>query len=90
MSEARLLWLVFRYPHPTALARTVQDGTIFTGLRSLERRGLIRRHTDHYHLTRRGRDALAMSRAIARLVARTDARKGSSQFQRQLGDCLGG
>jgi hypothetical protein len=77
MSEARLLWLVFRYPHPTGLARKVQDGIVFSGLRSLECRGLITRQSDHYRLTRRGRDALTMTCAIVRLVSRTDAPKGA-------------
>jgi DNA-binding PadR family transcriptional regulator len=70
MSEVRLLALVSRYPHPTALARKVQDGALFVALRSLERRGFLRRHRGQYRLTRRGRDELAMARAIARLVAR--------------------
>jgi DNA-binding PadR family transcriptional regulator len=70
MSEVRLLALVSRYPHPTALARKVQDGALFLTLRSLECRGFVRRHRGQYRLTRRGRDELAMARAIARLVAR--------------------
>jgi DNA-binding PadR family transcriptional regulator len=70
MSEVRLLALVSRYPHPTALARNVQDGTLFPVLRSLECRGLVSRHRGHYRLTRRGLDELAMARAIARLVTR--------------------
>jgi DNA-binding MarR family transcriptional regulator len=68
MSEALLLSLVFRYPHPTALARKVQNGAVFAGLRSLECRGFVKRYRDHYRLTRRGRDELAMACAIARLV----------------------
>lgn len=40
MSEALLLALVAKYPHPTALARRVQDGAVFAGLRTLERDGL--------------------------------------------------
>ena len=72
MSEAWLLSLVFRYPHPKALARKVQNGAVIAGLRSLERRGLVKRYRDHYRLTRRGRDELAMACAIARLVWRTD------------------
>jgi DNA-binding PadR family transcriptional regulator len=64
--------LVCRYPNPTALARKVQDGAVFAGLRSLECRGFVTRHRDHYRLTRRGRDRLAMARAIARLVSRAE------------------
>jgi DNA-binding PadR family transcriptional regulator len=68
MSETRLLSLVARYPHPTALARNAQSKAIFPGLRSLERHGLVKRYRDQYRLTRRGRDELAMARAIARLI----------------------
>jgi DNA-binding PadR family transcriptional regulator len=69
MSEARVLWLVFRYSNPTALARKVQDGVLFPGLRTLECRGLISCRRDRYRLTRQGREALAMTYAIARLVS---------------------
>ena len=48
------------------------DGAVFAGLRSLESRGFVTRSRDHYRLTRRGRDELAMACAIARLVARTE------------------
>jgi DNA-binding MarR family transcriptional regulator len=72
MSEAWLLSMVFRYPHPKALARKAQDGAVVAALRSLERRGFVRRYRDHYRLTRRGRDELAMACAIARLVRRAD------------------
>jgi DNA-binding PadR family transcriptional regulator len=69
MSEARLLSLVERYPHPTALARRAHDGSLFTGLRRLEACGLLTRRRGQYRLTRRGRDELALVRAIARLAA---------------------
>ena len=72
MSEAWLLSLVFRYPHPKALARKVQNGAVIAGLRSLERRGLVKRYRHHYRLTRRGRNELAMALAISRLVWRAD------------------
>jgi hypothetical protein len=72
MSEAWLLSMVFRYPHPKALARKVRNGAVIAGLRSLERRGLVKRYRDHYRLTRRGRDELAMALAISRLVWRAD------------------
>jgi DNA-binding PadR family transcriptional regulator len=68
MSEAGLLWLLFKYSNPTALARKVQDGALFPGLPSLECRGLLTCRRDRYRLTRRGREALEMTCAIARLV----------------------
>jgi len=73
MSEARLLSLVLSYPHPTALARHVREGSVFGALRRLEARGLVARQPDRYRLTSCGRDELAMTRALARLVARTHA-----------------
>ena len=71
MSDLRLLWLVFRYPDRTALARSVDDAAVFVRLRSLECRGLVWRHRGHDRLTRHGRDALAMTLALVRLVSRT-------------------
>jgi DNA-binding PadR family transcriptional regulator len=71
MSEARLLSLVARYPHPTALARRVRDGSMFTTLRRLERRGFLHRENGRYRLTQRGREELDMTRAMVRLFART-------------------
>jgi hypothetical protein len=73
MSEAWLLSLVLRYPHPTALARKAQNGAVIAGVRSLECRGFVRRYRDHYRLTRRGRAELAMACAISRLVWRADS-----------------
>ena len=69
MSEARLLWLVSRYPHRTALARRARDGSAFVLLRRLEARGLVMRRNDAYRLTRRGRHELELTRALVRLVA---------------------
>jgi DNA-binding PadR family transcriptional regulator len=75
MAEGRVLSLVLRYPHPTALARRARDGGVFTALRRLEARGLVTRRRGQYRLTGRGRQELAMTRAVARLLARTsDAR----------------
>jgi hypothetical protein len=54
------------------LARKAQNGAVIVGLRSLERRGFVKRYCDHYRLTRRGRDELAMALAISRLVWRAD------------------
>jgi Mn-dependent DtxR family transcriptional regulator len=70
MSEARLLMLVARYPHPTALARRLGNGQAWATLRSLERRGLVWRGSGRYGLTRQGRDELALARALARLLQR--------------------
>jgi len=67
-----MLSMVFRYPHPKALARKAQNGAVIAGVRSLERRGFVTRYRDHYRLTRRGRDELAMACAIARLAWRSD------------------
>ena len=67
MSEARLLSLVERYPHPTALARRLRDGSAFAGLRRLEAHGLLTRRRGLYLLTRSGRSELALLRALARL-----------------------
>jgi len=71
MSEERLLSLVMSYPHPTALARRVRDGSIFAALHRMEGRGLVVRHRGLYRLTRRGRAELSMTHALLRLVVRT-------------------
>jgi Mn-dependent DtxR family transcriptional regulator len=71
MSEGRLLALVARYPDQRALLRRVRDGSVFAGLDRLERRGLVRRQRERYRLTRSGRDAVVMTRAVTALVART-------------------
>jgi DNA-binding PadR family transcriptional regulator len=78
MSEARLLWIVRRYPHPTALARHVRDGSVFTALRRLETRGLVTRRQGHYRLTKHGRHELGMAQTLTRLVARTHSGRGES------------
>ncbi len=69
MSEARLLSLVARYPHPVALGRHVRDGSVFGALRVLEARGLVTKRRGLYRLTRRGNGELAIGRAVARLLA---------------------
>jgi hypothetical protein len=69
MSEARLLRLVMRYPHPSALARHAPDGSLFAGLRHLEARGLVTSRRGLYRLTRRGSHELALTIALSRLVA---------------------
>jgi DNA-binding PadR family transcriptional regulator len=68
MSEAWVLSLVDRYPQRVALTRHIHDGSVFAALRRLEARGLLRCREDHYRLTRRGRDELAWTRAVARLL----------------------
>jgi DNA-binding PadR family transcriptional regulator len=70
MSEARVLWLVWRYPHPSALARHARDGSVFAALRRLEARGFVNRQPTRYQLTRQGKDELAMALALARLATR--------------------
>jgi Mn-dependent DtxR family transcriptional regulator len=70
MSEARLLWSVLRYPHPTSLARHLRDGRAFAALRCLEAGGLVTRRRGQYRLTRRGRDELATSLTVTRLLSR--------------------
>src|SRR5439155_25129828 len=74
MSEARLLGLVMRHPHPAALARRVRNGSLFAALRHLEDRGLVTRRRGLYRLTRRGQYELWMARAVARLVTRAQSR----------------
>jgi len=71
MSEAWLLWLVARYPHPAALARRVRHGSLFAALARLEAHGLITHRREQYRLTRRGIAELATARAIAQLVVRS-------------------
>jgi DNA-binding PadR family transcriptional regulator len=56
------------YPHRTALARRVRDGDAFVLLGRLEARGLVTRRKDLYALTRRGRDELELTGAVAHLV----------------------
>jgi hypothetical protein len=72
MSEAWLLAMVLQYPHRAALARKTQSPAVIAGVRSLERRGLVRRYRDDYRLTHCGRDELTMAFAITRLVWRAD------------------
>jgi len=71
MSEARLLSLVARYPHRTALARHLRDGSILAAVSRLEARGLVTRRQEVYRLTRHGKVEFAMTRALARLIVRT-------------------
>jgi DNA-binding PadR family transcriptional regulator len=78
MSEARLLSLVERYPHPAALARRMRDGSLFIGLRRLEAGGFLTRRRGLYRLTRSGRDELTARRALARLVTQVSSTNATS------------
>ena len=71
MSEARLLSLVLRHPHPTALARRVRDRSLHDGLRRLEANGLVRKQRGVYRLTWQGRRELATTKLLVRLLARS-------------------
>jgi DNA-binding MarR family transcriptional regulator len=71
MSEAQVLLLVTRYPHPRAFARHARDRSVFEALRRLEGRGFVTRQHGQVRLTRDGRDELAMMQALIRLVAKT-------------------
>ncbi len=70
MSESALLALVAAHPHPRALARRAGEAPLFTGLRRLERAGLVSRRRGLYRITRRGRDELALERALSVRVTR--------------------
>jgi DNA-binding MarR family transcriptional regulator len=61
MSEAHVLSYIRVYPHPTALARHLRDGSLFPLLRRLEARGLVWRERGQYRLTSRGRNELAIA-----------------------------
>jgi Mn-dependent DtxR family transcriptional regulator len=76
MSQARLLWLVSTYPHPTALARHVRDGSVFVALRRLEAGGFVTRGRGGYRLTKRGRHELTMARLVTRLLMQAQVRSG--------------
>ena len=80
MSEARLLWLVRQYPHPTALARRAHDHGLFVALRRLEARGLVTRRRGQYRLTAQGRDELDLTHALARIVVRAHGALGTSRL----------
>jgi hypothetical protein len=64
MSELGVLFLVARYPHQVALARRVRGSSLFPALRHLEARGFLWRQQGQYRLTRRGRNELALTRAV--------------------------
>jgi DNA-binding PadR family transcriptional regulator len=70
MSEARVLVLVARYPHPVALARRA-GSSLYAGLQRLEACGLVTTRQGSYRLTGRGCRELELQRALARVVARS-------------------
>ena len=53
MSEAALLSLLLRYPHPKAVLRRVGGATLSLGLPRLERAGLVTRRRGLFVVTRR-------------------------------------
>jgi len=73
MSEVRLLALVLRFPHPTALARHLRDGSVHAALRRLEALGFVRRQHGLLRLTQCGRAELEMAVSVTRLIARGNA-----------------
>ena len=77
MSETRLLLLVLRFPHPTALARHLRDGAVFAAVRRLEAHGFVRRGRGLYRLTAFGRAELEMTVALHQLMARPGHATGS-------------
>jgi hypothetical protein len=74
MAEDVLLRLLWRYPHPTALARAAAGTPLFPSLRRLERAGLVTRRSGLYRLTARGKRELALDLELGRCVARGLAR----------------
>jgi hypothetical protein len=64
MSEAALLSLLLRYPHPKAVLRRVGGATLSLGLPRLEHAGLVTRRRGLYVVTRRGRRALELDEAL--------------------------
>jgi hypothetical protein len=70
MSEAMVLLLVARYPHPKALARRAPSSSCFPGLARLQAAGLVAKRGGVYRLTRRGRSELELGRALRLAVDR--------------------
>jgi len=70
MSEAMVLFLVARYPHPDALARRAPSASCFPGLARLQAAGLVAKRGGLYRLTRRGRSELELERALRLAVDR--------------------
>jgi hypothetical protein len=70
MSEAALLSLLLRYPHPKAVLRRVGGATLSLGLPRLERAGLVTRRRGLFVVTRRGRNVLELDQAVRACVGR--------------------
>ena len=64
MSEAALLSLILRYPHPVAIARRVGGATMCIGVKRLETHGFVARRGGLYRVTGSGRDALRFQRLL--------------------------
>jgi hypothetical protein len=75
MAEDALLRLLWRYPHPAALARNAAGTPFFPALRRLERAGLVTRRRGLYRLTARGKRELALDLELGRAVARGVSRR---------------
>jgi DNA-binding PadR family transcriptional regulator len=81
MSEAMLLSLLLRYPHPVAIARRVSGATLHLGLKQLESEGLVRRRGGVYRVTDCGRRALEFNRDLQVAVGRAlQAAPGAREF----------
>jgi hypothetical protein len=70
MTEAALLSLLLRHPHPAAIARRVNASTLHEGISRLERAGLLSRGRAAYRVTARGRSALELQQALELSVGR--------------------
>lgn len=70
MSEAALLSLIVRYPHPVAIARRVGAPGLQLGVQRLEQRGLLARRDGLYRVTERGHSALAFRRGLQAALER--------------------
>jgi hypothetical protein len=70
MTEAALLSLLLRHPHPAAIARRVNASTLHEGLSRLEHAGLLSRGRAAYRVTARGRAALELHQALELSVRR--------------------
>ncbi len=75
MSEATLLSLILRYPHPVAIARRVSAMSLRPGLERLEERGFLTRRDGLYRVTDRGRRALAFRRSLQAALERAQRRE---------------
>ncbi len=71
MSEAALLSLISRYPHPVAIARRVSAPGLQVGVRRLEERGFLNRRDGLYRVTDRGRTALAFRQSLHAALERS-------------------